>query len=56
MEWVLQKGMKQGRNVHGIPSPDACSDRTNMKGVWPHWEACLFLFIGKVSNLGTSIH
>ena len=24
---VLQKAMKQGRNIHGIPLLDACSDR-----------------------------
>ena len=43
---VLQKAMKQGRNVHGIPPRDACSDVTsyNIKGVWPHWGACLLRF------------
>ena len=43
---VLQKAMKQGRNVHGIPPRDACSDVTsyNIKGVWPHWGTCLLRF------------
>ena len=42
---VLQKAMKQGRNVHGIPPRDACSDVSyNIKGVWPHWGTCLLQF------------
>ena len=44
---VLQKAMKQGRNiyVHGIPPRDACSDVSyNIKGVWPHWGACPLRF------------
>ena len=42
---VLQKAMKQGRNVHGIPPRDACSDVSyNIKGVWPHWGTCLLRF------------
>ena len=34
----LQKAMKQGRNVHGISSSDACSKICpyNIKGVWSH--------------------
>ena len=34
----LQKAMKQGRNVHGISSFDACSKSwpCNIKGVWSH--------------------
>ena len=29
---VLQKAMKRGRNVHGIPSHDAFSDLTQHQG------------------------
>ena len=34
----LQKAMKQGRNVYGICSCDACSKICpyNIKGVWSH--------------------
>ena len=35
---MLQKAMKQGRNVHGIPLLDAYSDHNNnIKDVWPRW-------------------
>ena len=37
---MLQKAMEQGRNVHGIPSHDACSDFTTST-------ACLLHFFSK---------
>ena len=46
---VLQKAMKQGRNVHGIPLLDACSDHNiYIKDVWSRWGACLLRFSFKV--------
>ena len=43
---VLQKAMKQGRNVHGIPLLDACSDHniTSRMCAWTRWGACLLRF------------
>ena len=47
---VLQKAMKQGRNVHGIPLLDACSDHniTSRMCAWTRWGACLLRFCFEV--------
>ena len=47
---VLQKAMKQGRNVHGIPSHEACSDALTLQRCMPHWGAYYFVFVFSMSS------
>ena len=46
---VRQKAMKQGRNVHGIPLLDVCSDHniTSINDVWPCWGHAYSISVSK---------